>query len=443
MIAANVAAARALEAKKAPVMYRVHEPPSREKLVALKDYLDDLRGRVRAGAGDQAGHIQPHHRAGRRRRRPRGDHGAVAADADAGALRARAARSFRARRSRPMRISPRRSAAMPTCSSIARWCSAYKLGDGGLPPGEEERFEQIGEQISMLERRAMEAERETIDRYVAAFLADQVGQLVECRITGVQPFGFFATVEDLGGDGLVLAKDLGPGIFPLRRGGASAGRRRDGRDLSRRPAADSAARRSQSCLRLTALRAARGQLWRRAPPATARPRTNARPPRPARQHPSQQSQAPLNFAMPPVETGVLDMAKTVALGRLRVGRCLRTDPDRRRGRLADLVAQKLTLKDRGRPEQLASRRRATRGGARQRSVLGCYSCHDEGLRGDMIFDEPNVATIWAPNLTHVAARATDEQLARAIRQGIGTDGRRCSSCHRKTFSQLNDRRSRR
>ena len=39
MIAANVAAARALEAKKSPVMYRVHEPPSREKLVALKDYL--------------------------------------------------------------------------------------------------------------------------------------------------------------------------------------------------------------------------------------------------------------------------------------------------------------------------------------------------------------------------------------------------------------------
>ena len=39
MIAANVAAAKALEQKKAPVMYRVHEPPSREKLVALKDYL--------------------------------------------------------------------------------------------------------------------------------------------------------------------------------------------------------------------------------------------------------------------------------------------------------------------------------------------------------------------------------------------------------------------
>jgi len=91
--------------------------------------------------------------------------------------------------------------------------SAYKLGDGGLPPGEEERFEPIGEQISMLERRAMEAERETVDRYVAAYLSDQVGQLVECRITGVQPFGFFAAVEDLGGDGLIFAKDLGREYF--------------------------------------------------------------------------------------------------------------------------------------------------------------------------------------------------------------------------------------
>ena len=45
------------------------------------------------------------------------------------------------------------------------------------------------------------------------FSSDQVGQLVDCRITGVQPFGFFATVEDLGGDGLVFAKDLGHEYF--------------------------------------------------------------------------------------------------------------------------------------------------------------------------------------------------------------------------------------
>jgi ribonuclease R len=64
----------------------------------------------------------------------------------------------------------------------------------------------------------MEAERETIDRYVAAYLSDQVGQLVECRISGVQPFGFFATVEDLGGDGIIFAKDLGTEYFRYDEG---------------------------------------------------------------------------------------------------------------------------------------------------------------------------------------------------------------------------------
>ena len=59
----------------------------------------------------------------------------------------------------------------------------------------------------------MEAERETVDRYVAAFLADKVGQILRCRITGVQPFGFFATVEQLGGDGLVPAAILGNEYF--------------------------------------------------------------------------------------------------------------------------------------------------------------------------------------------------------------------------------------
>jgi ribonuclease R len=65
----------------------------------------------------------------------------------------------------------------------------------------------------MLERRAMEAERETVDRYVAAYLSDQVGQLIECRITGVQPFGFFATVVEFGGDGIVPVSTIGREYF--------------------------------------------------------------------------------------------------------------------------------------------------------------------------------------------------------------------------------------
>jgi ribonuclease R len=90
---------------------------------------------------------------------------------------------------------------------------SYQLGEGGLTDAEAESMEVIGELISQLERRAMQAERETLDRYVAAYLADHVGELVDCRITGVQAFGFFATVEGLGGDGLVPVSTLGTEYF--------------------------------------------------------------------------------------------------------------------------------------------------------------------------------------------------------------------------------------
>jgi ribonuclease R len=59
----------------------------------------------------------------------------------------------------------------------------------------------------------MEAERDTIDRYVAAYLSERVGEVIDCRISGVQPFGFFATVEGLGGDGLVPVSTLGSDYF--------------------------------------------------------------------------------------------------------------------------------------------------------------------------------------------------------------------------------------
>jgi ribonuclease R len=212
MIAANVAAARALEAKKAPVMYRVHEPPSREKLVALKDYLKTFGIEFALGQVIKPGTFNR-------------IIGRLGESDGREEIMEQLLRTQMQARYGPERLG-HFGLALATyahfTSPIRRYAdllvhralvSAYKLGEGGLPPADAEKSEQIGEQISMLERRAMEAERETIDRYVAAFLADQVGQLVECRITGVQPFGFFATVEDLGGDGLVLAKDLGQEYF--------------------------------------------------------------------------------------------------------------------------------------------------------------------------------------------------------------------------------------
>ena len=75
---------------------------------------------------------------------------------------------------------------------------------------------------------------------------------------------------------------------------------------------------------------------------------------------------------------------------------------------------------------------------RQARILGCVACHGEGLRGHMMFDEPGVATVWAPNLTEVAARATDQQLARGIRQGIGADGRPLWIMPSGMFSRLSD-----
>lgn len=75
---------------------------------------------------------------------------------------------------------------------------------------------------------------------------------------------------------------------------------------------------------------------------------------------------------------------------------------------------------------------------RQARVMGCFGCHGEGLRGDIVFDEPGVAAVWAPNLTEVAARASDQQLARAIRQGIGADGRALWVMPSPGYSHLSD-----
>lgn len=73
---------------------------------------------------------------------------------------------------------------------------------------------------------------------------------------------------------------------------------------------------------------------------------------------------------------------------------------------------------------------------RMLTVLRCDGCHAKGLRGDLFFDEPHVARIYAPNLTAIAAHASDEQLARAITRGIGTDGRALVIMPSATFGRL-------
>ncbi|RIA37567.1 RNAse R [Hephaestia caeni] len=212
MIAANVAAAKALEAKKAPVMYRVHEPPSREKLVALKEYLKtfDLEfalGQVIKPA--TFNHILA--RVGDADFKPQVMEQVLRSQTQAYYAPANHGHFGLALGSYAHFTSPiRRYADLVVHRALVQ---AFGLGPGGLTDDEAAQMERIGEQISMLERRAMEAERDTTDRYVAAYLSERVGEVVEARITGVLNFGFFATVEGIGGDGLVPARDLGREYF--------------------------------------------------------------------------------------------------------------------------------------------------------------------------------------------------------------------------------------
>ncbi len=75
---------------------------------------------------------------------------------------------------------------------------------------------------------------------------------------------------------------------------------------------------------------------------------------------------------------------------------------------------------------------------RQARVQGCLNCHGDGLRGKVMIDAPVFARLTAPNLTEVAARATDQQLAAAIRQGIGHDGRALFIMPSPQYSRLSD-----
>lgn len=212
MIAANVAAAKALEKKKAPVMYRDHEPPAREKLVALKDYLKTFG--VEFALGQVVKPSTFNHvidRIGDSDFRPQVMEQILRTQTQAYYAPGNHGHFGLALGSYAHFTSPiRRYADLIVHRSLV---AAYKLGPGGLTEGEAASMDKIGESISMLERRAMEAERDTIDRYVAAYLGERVGEAVDVRITGVQNFGFFATVEGIGGDGLMPVRDIGREYF--------------------------------------------------------------------------------------------------------------------------------------------------------------------------------------------------------------------------------------
>ncbi|WP_245804549.1 ribonuclease R [Erythrobacter tepidarius] len=222
MIAANVAAAKALEARAAPVVYRIHEPPSREKLIALRDYLATMGRKLALGQVVTPGLFN-------RMLRDVTDEGEKALVMEA-VLRSQTQAYYGPVNAGHFGLSLGSYAHFT--SPIRRYSDllvhralvdAYKL-EQPAPPGtipatsglsERDRasLQQVSDAISQTERRAMEAERDTLDRYVAAWLSDRVGEVFDTRITGVQAFGFFATIVGLGGDGLVPISTLGSEHF--------------------------------------------------------------------------------------------------------------------------------------------------------------------------------------------------------------------------------------
>ncbi|MFD1951341.1 ribonuclease R family protein [Sphingomonas arantia] len=216
MIAANVAAAKALESKKQPVMYRDHESPSREKLVALKEYLETCGVSFALGQvvrPETFNHLLA--RVEDAAMRPQIMEQILRSQTQAYYAPANTGHFGLALGSYAHFTSPIRRYAdlLVHRSLVGAFGLAPAVEQTRLPAADAERMPALGEAISRTERRAMEAERETIDRYVAAYLTRFVGEVVDTRITGVRAFGFFATVQEIGGDGLVPVSTLGAERF--------------------------------------------------------------------------------------------------------------------------------------------------------------------------------------------------------------------------------------
>ncbi|MEG6509751.1 ribonuclease R [Methyloligella sp. 2.7D] len=208
MIAANVAAAETLEAKKVPVVYRVHDAPSEAKIASLTDFLHSLDLKLA-----RAGVLKPAHFnriLSQSRETPSAE---LVAEV---VLRSQAQAEYTVGNLGHFGLNLRRYAHFT--SPIRRYADllihralirSLGFGEGGLSDTEMEGLDETAEAISLTERRAMAAERDTVDRLVASFLADRVGARFEAKVSGVTRSGLFVRLNDTGADGFVPASTIG------------------------------------------------------------------------------------------------------------------------------------------------------------------------------------------------------------------------------------------
>jgi len=213
MILANVAAAELLEKKSLPLIYRVHDEPTLEKVHNLQEFLKTLDlGFTKSGA------LRPS-LFNRVLAQVKG-HDAEPLVNEV-VLRSQAQAEYAAENYGHFGLNLRRYAHFT--SPIRRYADlvvhralirGLGLGDGALPETETvETLTEVAAQISVTERRAMKAERETADRLIAHFLADRIGASFQGRISGVTRAGLFVKLSDTGADGLIPIRTLGSEYF--------------------------------------------------------------------------------------------------------------------------------------------------------------------------------------------------------------------------------------
>ena len=213
MILANVAAAETLERARVPLIYRVHDEPGMEKVVALREFLATLDIPFQ-----KSGILKPE-LFNRVLARVKGRDAEQLVNEVV--LRTQAQAEYSSENYGHFGLNLRRYAHFT--SPIRRYADlivhrglvrALKLGNDGLPDSADQKtLAEISAQISATERRAMLAERETADRLIAHFLADRVGANFDGRISGVTRAGLFVKLHDTGADGFVPARTIGDEYF--------------------------------------------------------------------------------------------------------------------------------------------------------------------------------------------------------------------------------------
>ena len=207
MILANVAAAQALEARKTPCVYRVHERPSPDKLDAVRDFIEGFGLSLPKGQVLKPAQINTLlHKAANL------PYSQVISQV---VLRCQAQAHYNPENSGHFGLALQRYAHFT--SPIRRYADllihralirAYDLGPGGLHDEEMVRLEEMSQHISDTERKSMEAERSAIDRFTAAWLSERIDNEFDGRITGVTRFGLFVSLNETGADGIIPIRTL-------------------------------------------------------------------------------------------------------------------------------------------------------------------------------------------------------------------------------------------